>query len=71
MIVVADHPPLKLGEFVREVAVRDEELPNANKGAHDRDVHPHGAGTVQNPGQHSHALFREGQREVLGMRPAL
>jgi len=55
--------PFKFAEFAREISVGGGHLAQADKGAHDGDVHLYGSFALQHGGEHGNALL--GEREGL------
>ena len=52
-------------ELAGQVGILLEHLTEAHEGAHDLDVHLHGARAAQHARQHGHALLGEGVGQVL------
>ena len=51
--------PFKLAQLLALFGLGCKELPQADECAHDRDVHLDSTVTVQDAGEHCHALLRE------------
>jgi hypothetical protein len=60
-------------EFVnaaRQGFVGGQGFAKPDKGAHDEDLHLHGAITIEYRGQHGHAQLGKGQRRIFGVAAA-
>ena len=58
-------------EFLRDILVRGEYLPQAHECAHDGEIYLDGAGAVEDAGEHRDALLREGVWQVTPPAPLL
>lgn len=62
---------LQCSQLARQFAVVGQRRAHFHEGAHDENVHVHGALAAQDTGQHRYAVFGECERSVLEVMPAL
>ena len=58
-------------DFLGEQGIGVHQAAELDEGAHDGDVHLHGAGGAEDAGKHGDALLGEGVVEVFPVLPAL
>src|SRR2546429_9320983 len=69
-LVVGLQLAFELIEFLREILVRGEDLPQLYERAHDIDAHRHSARRAQNVGGLDGAVLGEGVRQILDVQAA-
>src|SRR5882762_27975 len=62
--------PLERRQLARQLFVRGQHRAQADKGAHDLNVHQHGPLTAQNARKHGDTLLAEGVRTVSPAAPS-